>query len=260
MKSHLNITKGLLALIMVVGMQEIHATPATDTLQRIQENRGDKKALAEALPILRFYKTNKYERILLTTLRDKNTSTKEYRAATKKIAALLVNKVVRCLPSKEVEIETPIGKCLGEAFSQKVELVSIMRSGDALLDTFINHFSDAAVSKVLVQRDEETAKPHFIYQKLSNTLASGNFVVITEPMIGTGGTLDMVISHLKEEGVQEDKIIIASVIAAPEGLVELNKRYPKIKVVLTALDERLNDKNYITPGLGDFGDRFFGNK
>ncbi|WP_068468783.1 uracil phosphoribosyltransferase [Candidatus Protochlamydia phocaeensis] len=202
--------------------------------------------------------SSQYERILLTRLRDKNTSMPEFRDASQKIAALLVNKVVECLPIEFKDIATPLADMEGEALSAPIELVSIMRSGDALLDTFLAHFSNASVSKVLIQRDEETAEPQFKYMKLSPTLASDRPVVITEPMIATGGTLNMVISLLKEKGVKEDNIIIASICTAPEGVSFLNERYPRIQVVMTVMDQSLNDKMYIVPGLGDFGDRYFG--
>lgn len=96
--------------------------------------------------------------------------------------------------------------------------------------------------------------------KVATTVASGNYVIITEPMVATGGTLEMVIALLKEKGVQEEKIIIACICASPEGLVYLYERFPSIQVVLTVLDEKLNEKKYIVPGLGDFGDRYFGTK
>ncbi len=135
-----------------------------------------------------------------------------------------------------------------------------MRSGDALLEIFMRHFPNAHVSKILIQRDEHTAKPHFQYKKLSPSITSGNQIVITEPMIATGGSLEMAITLLKAEGVKEEDIMVASICAAPEGLALLNKTFPKIKVALTALDEKLNEKKYIVPGLGDFGDRFFWNE
>ncbi len=175
-----------------------------------------------------------------------------------KIGELLVNKVVECLPTRTVEIDTPVTKCQGHTLANTIELVSIMRSGDALLDTFMNHFSGANVSKFLIQRDEKTAEAQFKYMKISPELSSGHPVVIAEPMIATGGSLDMVISILKEKGVKEENIIVASVCVAPEGLVHLGEKFPKIKVVMTSLDEKLNERKYIVPGLGDFGDRFFG--
>jgi uracil phosphoribosyltransferase len=93
---------------------------------------------------------------------------------------------------------------------------------------------------------------------MTSSLISGATVVILDPMLATGGTLKMAISLLKKEGVQEENIIIACVVAAPEGITELYNSYPKVKLVMNTLDEKLNDKKYIVPGLGDFGDRFFG--
>lgn len=230
-----------------------------ETIQKIQQNRENEKVLSELLPIVHCsFRPSKYEQILMSQLRDSHTSTMQFRLVSEKISELLVNKVIECLPSKSIEIDTPVTKCQGEVLAGIVELVSVMRSGDALLDTFIRHFPGSNVSKFLVQRDEKTAEAHFKYMKISPDLASGNYIVITEPMIATGGSLEMVISILKEKGVKEENIIIASVCVAPEGLIHLNNKFPKIKVVMTTLDEKLNEKKYIVPGLGDFGDRFFG--
>lgn len=230
-----------------------------ELIEKIQNNRTNQEVLSQILPIVQgSFLPSKYEQILMTQLRDHQTTTEKFRIYSEKVCGLLINKVIECLPTKTFDILTPVTTTQGQALATKVELVSIMRSGDALLDTFIKHFPEANISKFLVQRDEVTAQPHFKYMKLSPELASGNSVVITEPMIATGGSLDMVISILIEKGVKEENIIIASVCAAPEGLLHLNSRFPKIKVVLTMLDERLNEKKYIVPGLGDFGDRFFG--
>lgn len=233
-----------------------------DSIERINKvyvNRDNPKVLAALLPIVKCsFIPSHYENILMTRLRDKNSSTAIFRDSAKKIGELLVNKVADCISISIVDVETPIRWCQGEEFTQKVDLVSVMRSGDALLDTFMSHFPDSNVSKILIQRDEATAEPHFLYMKFSPTLSSGHYVIITEPMIATGGTLVMVIDLLKSRGVKEDKIIIASVCTAPEGLVELNDKFPEIKVVMTVLDERLDERKYIIPGLGDFGDRYFG--
>jgi uracil phosphoribosyltransferase len=230
-----------------------------EILKEIQLNRNNEKVLAELLPIVHCsFKPSKYEQVLMGQLRDARTGTKQFRVVSEKVGEMLVNKVIECLPTKTVEIETPVTKCRSQVIEAKVELVSVMRSGDALLDTFINHFPDANISKFLVQRDENTAEAQFKYMKISPELASGNFVVVTEPMIATGGSLEMVISMLKDKGVKEENIIIASICVAPEGLVRLNQKFPKIKVVMTSLDDTLNEKKYIVPGLGDFGDRFYG--
>jgi uracil phosphoribosyltransferase len=231
----------------------------SELLKKIELNRENEKEMGKLLPIVRCaFKPSKYEQILISQLRNSETSMKQFRLVSEKVGDLLVSKVVACLPSKTINIDTPVTQCKGEALADHVELVSIMRSGDALLETFMKHFPDANISKFLIQRDEQTAEPHFKYMKISPEIASGHQVVITEPMVATGGTLDMVISLLKDKGVREENIIVASVCVAPEGLVYLNQRFPKIKVVMTVLDEKLNERKFIVPGLGDFGDRYFG--
>jgi uracil phosphoribosyltransferase len=230
-----------------------------DPYEQIPLNRDNEELLHELLPIVRCcFKPSKYERILLTKLRDKHTTTQEFRRTAHKIGELLIAKVVECLATSSIQIETPVTGCEGEMLTQTLELVSIMRSGDALLETFIDHFPQANISKVLVQRDEETAMPIFKYMKLSPSIAKGHPVIITEPMVATGGTLGMVIQLLKDQGVKEENIIIACVCAAPEGLLQLNKQFPNINLVMTVLDEKLNERKYIVPGIGDFGDRYFG--
>ncbi|MBA2728541.1 MAG: uracil phosphoribosyltransferase [Parachlamydiaceae bacterium] len=213
----------------------------------------------EDFPIVQSsFQASKYERVLMTQLRDQKSPTEKFREAANRLTELLVHRVIECLPTFPVNIETPIEPFQGERLVGNVEFVSIMRSGDALLDTFSKHFPDSVINKILVQRNEETAEPEFKYMKLSPTIAKCNTVVITEPMIATGGTLIMVIGLLKEKGVAEENIIVASVLAAPEGLIVLNQLFPRIKVVVTAIDEKLNDKKFIVPGLGDFGNRYFG--
>lgn len=227
--------------------------------QAVSEIESNREAqLAALFPIVRCsFHPSKYEQILMSQLRDTKTSTRQFRVLSERIGELLINKVVQCLPTHDVNIETPVTSCVGTGLDCQVELVSIMRSGDALLETFIRHFPEAHVSKILIQRDEETAEPHFKYMKLSQTITRG-CVIITEPMIATGGSLDTAITLLKEKGVREDRIIIASVCVAPEGLQRLSEKFPQIKVVMTVLDEKLNERKYIVPGLGDFGDRYFG--
>lgn len=243
----------------VWGKEENVSEERSQRLEKIQLKRDDEKALAEMLPIVRCsFKPSTYEEILMAQLRNTQSSTKQFRVVSEKISDLLVSKVINCLPTKTIEIETPVTSCRGKVLAGKVELVSIMRSGDALLDTFMWHFPEANISKFLIQRDEKTAKPQFKYMKISPDIASGHHVVITEPMIATGGTLEMVITMLKSQGVREENIIIASVCVAPEGVVLLSEKFPNINLVMTTMDEKLNERKYIVPGLGDFGDRFFG--
>lgn len=258
-------TQLLIITLMAINSYGISEEPTGGTsnvkkLEQIRQNRDNPEVLAGLLPIIQCsFTPSRYESILMTRLRDKESSTAVFRDASRKIGELLVGKVIDyCFPADHVTIETPVTSCVGERLAKTINLVSIMRSGDALLDAFMYHFPEANVSKILVQRDEETAEAHFIYLKFSPTIADGQFVVITEPMIATGGTLEIVISLLKDKGVREENIIIASICAAPEGLLELSEKHPRVRVVMTVLDDRLNEKKYIVPGLGDFGDRYFG--
>lgn len=220
---------------------------------------NQENTLRQMLPSLKLrYDPGQYERILMTRLRNKNSSMHEFRAAARLLGEILVEKVVECLPITMIEIETPVSACRGEILAVPLDLVSVMRSGDVLLDIFLEHFPEANVSKVLIQRNEETAEPEFKYMKLSPTIAHNHPVVITEPMIATGGTLSMLIHLLKDHGVKENNLIIATLCAAPEGLSELAKQFTGITFVISALDEKLNEHKYIVPGIGDFGDRYFG--
>ena len=258
-----------LLVIALLGIAVVYAQDSVDDrkkllershlLEKIKKSRDNPKKLRELLPIVHCsFEPSQYELILMTQLRNTESNTKQFRAVSEKIAELLVTKVVECLPTQSVEIQTPVAKCVGRRLDGQIELVSIMRSGDALLEGFIKHFPEANVTKILIQRDEETAEPNFQYMKISPTIASGHHVIITEPMIATGGSLETALTLLKEKGVQEENIVIAAICVAPEGLIRLHSQFPKIKVVMTALDERLNEKQFLVPGLGDFGDRYFG--
>lgn len=242
-----------------LGIQAVDDIQINEQLSAIQRSLNNEEALAKLLPIVHCsFTPSKYERVLMSRLRDITCSTEGFREVSGQISELLVNKAIECLATRTIEVETPLTICNGEVLENQIELVSIMRSGDAVLEKFMKHFPDANVSKILIQRDEATAEPQFKYMKLSTSIASGNSVIITEPMVATGGTLEMVISLLKERGVQEKNIVIACIVAAPEALLRLSTKFPMIKLVMTVLDEKLNEKKYIVPGLGDFGDRFFG--
>lgn len=248
-----------IVILGIAMLSKVFGNELAEKLEVIQLNCQNEAVLKDLLPIVHCsFIPSKYEQVLMTQLRSCHSSTSEFRNASEKIAELLMNKVVECLPSKTVEIQTPVANCQGVRLADRIELVSIMRSGDAILDTFMEHFPDSNVSKLLIQRDELTAEARFKYMKISPELSSGNPVVITEPMIATGGSLEMAISILKEKGVREENIIVASICTAPEGLIYLSERFPKIKVVMTVLDVRLNEHKFIVPGIGDFGDRFFG--
>lgn len=246
-----------LATNLFAGPQENH--PMTDKLSQIHLHYNDDKELSELLPIVKSsFRPTPFEHVLMTRLRDKNTPMKEFRDTAAQLANLLIGKVVDVLELQPVTISTPIADTGGLAITSNIHLVSILRSGDAFLDIFADYFTDATMSKILIQRDEETAKPIFKYMKLAPAIGPDATVVITEPLIATGGTLGVAINLLKDKGVKEENIIIASICTAPEGLLVLSELFPKISVVMVVMDDHLNERKYIVPGLGDFGDRFFG--
>jgi uracil phosphoribosyltransferase len=219
----------------------------------------DAALLSRAFPIVKSsLKPSAYKRILMTRLRDKYSSRALFCTTANALTEILVHEVVDCSATTSIDIETPVASCKGELLDGSIEFVSIMRSGDALLHIFRQHFPDAAINKILIQRDEETAEPVFKYMKLSPTIARAQTIVITEPMIATGGTLSMVIELLKSQGIEEKNIIVASICAAPEGLTRLAQLFPELRVVVIVIDDFLNEKKYISPGIGDFGDRYFG--
>jgi uracil phosphoribosyltransferase len=236
------------------------ATASTTKIVTTQHARDNTKEMSQFFPLVAYpIKTSLYEHILMTQLRDRKTDTALFRAATQKLGGLLVNKVVELLPVKTKSVQTPVSAFHGKELMDGIELLSVMHSGNALLESFMHHFPKAPVSKILIQRDEKTAKPVLKHMKITPNIAHGKTVIITEPMIATGGTLGMVISLLKAQGVSEKNIIIASLCVAPEGLLFLSQHFSKIRVTMTVLDEKLNSKKYIIPGLGDFGDRYYAN-
>lgn len=235
------------------------STESSPMLENIRLNRGNDEILSTVLPIVRgSFQSSKCENLLMTKLRDVNTSMQEFRKTADILAGLLAAKVMEYLPVQPLEIETPITHYTGLALASDVNLVSVMRSGDALLEAFRSYFPLAPINKILVQRNEETAEPDFKYMKLSSGLGPKSVVIITEPMLATGGTLKMVLRLLKERGVKEENIYIACICTAPEGLLTLSQKFPKVNVVMITMDEQLNERKYIVPGIGDFGDRYFG--
>ncbi len=197
------------------------------------------------------------EHHFLTILRDRNTHTHQFREATNLLTPLLAQRTAEHLSATEVSIFTPITKCRGIALQEDIILIPIMRSGLTLLEGFQRYFKKARVGHMLIQRNEETAKAEFKYFKAPSHMFCKK-VVILEPMIATGGTLTVAIKTLLNAGVNEKDIIVASVVAAPEGLLALQEKFPAISVVVISIDEGLTYQKYIFPGLGDFGDRYYG--
>ncbi|EGC34634.1 uracil phosphoribosyltransferase [Dictyostelium purpureum] len=195
---------------------------------------------------------------LFTIIRNRDTKREDFIFYSDRIIRLLIEEGLNCLPFEETTITTPTGaEYNGVSFASKICGVSIVRAGESMeagLRAVCKHIK---IGKILIQRDEETAMPKLLYAKLPNDIAKRH-VLLLDPMLATGGTVTQAIEVLLERGVKEENIVFINLVAAPEGIKYFQDRHPKVKIVTGEIDERLNEKKYIMPGIGDFGDLYFG--
>jgi uracil phosphoribosyltransferase len=194
----------------------------------------------------------------ISILRDKNTGTNEFRALVGEIAMLMGYEALNDLPTEEVQVETPLETCMTEMISgRKLAIVPILRAGLGMVDGILNLVPASKVGHIGLYRDETTHTPVEYYCKLPNPIEERT-IVVTDPMLATGGSAIDAISQIKAHGGK--KIKFMCIIAAPEGLNALEKAHPDIQIYVGHLDRQLNADAYICPGLGDAGDRIFGTK
>lgn len=192
----------------------------------------------------------------LTLMRMKETGTKDFRELLEEIAMLMTYEITRDFPLKEIEIETPVAKCKAKVLAgKKVGVVPILRAGLGMLSGVANMIPAARVGHVGMYRDPKTLKPVEYYCKLPSDVAERTLIVV-DPMLATGGSASAALTLLKEKGAKS--LILMCLVAAPESIRVINKEHPDVPLYVAAVDERLNDKGYIVPGLGDAGDRIFG--
>lgn len=192
----------------------------------------------------------------LTLMRQKTTSSKDFRELLEEISMLMTYEITRDFPLREIEIETPVAKCKAKVLAgKKVGVVPILRAGLGMLNGVVNMIPAARVGHVGMYRDPETLKPVEYYCKLPSDVAERTLIVV-DPMLATGGSSAAALSLLKEKGAKN--IILMCLVAAPEGVELINREHPDIHVYVAAVDEKLNEHGYIVPGLGDAGDRIFG--
>lgn len=194
----------------------------------------------------------------ISMLRDKNTGTNEFRALVSEIAMLEGYEALRDLPTKEIEVETPIEKCMTPVLAgKKLAVVPILRAGLGMVDGVLHLVPTAKVGHIGMYRDPETHEPHEYYCKLPNPIELRTILVV-DPMLATGGSGSDAITQIKKHGGR--KIKFMCIIAAPEGLKKISQDHPDVQFYVGQLDRELNENAYICPGLGDAGDRIFGTK
>ncbi len=194
----------------------------------------------------------------LTIMRMTQTGTKEFRELLNEITMLMVYEATRDLPVEDVEIETPMCKCVGKQLAgKKLGVVPILRAGLGMVDAVTKLVPAARVGHIGLYRDPDTHEPHEYYCKLPADAESRELFVL-DPMLATGGSASDAITMIKRRGCSHIRLL--NLIAAPEGVARVQKDHPDVDIYVAALDECLNDHAYIIPGLGDAGDRLFGTK
>ena len=192
----------------------------------------------------------------ISRLRSKTTGTSEFRALVEEIAMLMGYEALKDLPLVDVEVETPIEKCMTPVIAGKnLAVVPILRAGLGMVNGILNLVPTAKVGHIGLYRDEETHEPHEYYCKLPDPIDQ-RLIVMVDPMLATGGSAVDAVRMIKEHGGKNIKCMF--VIAAPQGLERLHKEHPDVQIYVGHLDRELNDHAYICPGLGDAGDRIFG--
>jgi uracil phosphoribosyltransferase len=191
---------------------------------------------------------------LLTQLRIKSTKPVTFRTIAYQLSLLLAMEATRSLPLADREIETPLESMTGKALARPIVIVPILRAGLGMVQPFLDLFPDISVGYIGLERDHQTARAHSYYCKLPPL--EGAQAIVVDPMLATGGSAAQALSVLKSNGAPEARLVC--IVAAPEGVAEIERQHPATHIHTASLDRALNDKKYILPGLGDFGDRLYG--
>lgn len=191
-------------------------------------------------------------------IRNKDTGAKEFRELVEEVSMLMCYEVTRDLPLEEMEIETPIAKAKIKTISgRKLAVIPILRAGLGMVDGMLELIPTAKVGHIGLYRDPETLQPIEYYCKLPGDIEERELILL-DPMLATGGSINAGIQFLKNKGAKHIKAVC--LLASREGIEAVNKAHPDVDIYVAAVDEKLNDHGYIVPGLGDAGDRLFGTK
>ena len=191
---------------------------------------------------------------ILTRLRDASTEPAQFRALARQLTLLLAVEATRDLPVREHTVQTPLEPTQGHSLAQPIVAVPILRAGLGMLEAITELFTEVRVGYIGLERDEVTAVARAYYCKLPPIGESR--VLLLDPMLATGGSAAQAVEVLVNAGARD--IVHICVVAAPEGVRLLNERFPQVRIVAASLDRGLNDRKFILPGLGDFGDRLYG--
>ena len=194
----------------------------------------------------------------LAIIRNKETDTKTFREVICELATLMAYESFKDVPTQEIEVETPLEKVKQTVVKENsIAIVPILRAGLGMVEGILSLFPAAKVGHIGLYRNEETLEPQEYYCKLPSGIED-KVVMVTDPMLATGGSASDAITMIKKRGTKKIKLLC--ILAAPEGLKKVAEDHPDVEIFIATLDRQLNEKGYILPGLGDAGDRIFGTK
>ena len=191
---------------------------------------------------------------LLTQLRNRHTPPEVFRSLTRKLTTILVIEATRDLPTESVTVETPLEEAQGTVLAAKLMVVPILRAGLGMLEAVTELFPDVSVGYIGMERDHTTAIANSYYLKLPPV--EGRTVLLIDPMLATGGSVDQALAAIRSRGA--GRMVLICIVAAPEGVERIYRNHPDVPIYTAALDRELNAAKYILPGIGDFGDRLYG--
>jgi len=191
----------------------------------------------------------------MTIIRDQDTAHRPFRATLSQIAGLMVYEVTRSFKTEPIEVQTPVTSTTAHQLVGTITIVPVLRAGLGMIHGILEVMPEARVGHLGLARDEETLEPIAYLNKLPVDIDAGP-VILVDPMLATGGSASAAISMIKDAGAKDIRMIC--LVAAPEGVARLNEDHPDITIYAATLDDHLNEKGYIVPGLGDAGDRMYG--
>ena len=191
----------------------------------------------------------------LAIIRDVETGHKRFRELAREITKFLCYEALQNIPTQAITVETPVGQAQARKIATDIVVVPILRAGVGMLDGILELIPTARVGFVGLLRDEETKQPSTYYEKFPTQIKGGTCFVI-DPMLATGGSTVAALDLLKQQGAEN--IVVICIVTCPEGLARVHRDHPDVAVYTAAIDEKLDERKYIVPGLGDAGDRLFG--